>query len=77
MTVKEKKTSVELAVLLMSELRKHPECDHVIDVAITRPLQEATHHPNWDAAWTVNGNEIVCRRAFQIARKLQGQFDLA
>ena len=72
MAGKQKKSQSELIALLMQELRKHPECDHVISVAIIRPVQQ-----NWDAAWTVSGNEVVCSRAFEIARALQEQFDLA
>jgi len=68
---KEKKSKDELIALLMQEIRKHSECDHVISVAIIKPL-----HQSWDAAWTVNGNEVVCSRAFDIARALQAQFDL-
>jgi hypothetical protein len=36
---KEKKTEAELVDLLMAEIRNCPECEHVIDVAIIRPVQ--------------------------------------
>ncbi len=72
MPIKEKKSSTELEALLMKELRKNPECNHVISVAIIRPLEKS-----WDAQWTVEGNEVVCPRAFKIARALQAKFDLA
>jgi hypothetical protein len=69
---KEKKTESELIKLLMTEVGKIPECENVISVAIIRPLGQ-----NWDAAWKVDGNEVVCRRAFEIARELQDKFDVA
>jgi hypothetical protein len=69
---KEKITESELVKLLMAEVGKIPDCDHIISVAIIRPLGQ-----NWDAAWKTEGNEIACRRAFAIARELQEKFDLA
>ena len=77
MPAKETKTRAELINLLMQELRKHPECAHVVNVAITRPAQRAPHHPNWDATWTVYRNQVVCPAAFRIASELQAQFNLA
>jgi hypothetical protein len=72
---KEKKTQAELIALLMRALRKHPECDHVVRVAITQPVRSAPHH--WDVAWTVSGNQILCPVALRIASELQAKFDLA
>ena len=72
MAYKEKKTREQLTELLTAEIRKHPECNHVISVAITRPLTQ-----DWDTAFTVDGNEIVCLIAFAIARDLQTKYDLA
>jgi hypothetical protein len=72
MASREKKSEGELIELLMAAVGKIPECDNVISVAIIRPLGQ-----NWEAAWKVDGNEIVCRRAFEIARELQGKFDVA
>jgi hypothetical protein len=69
---KEKITEAALVKLLMTEVGKIPECDDVISVAIIRPLSQ-----NWEAAWKTEGNEVVCRRAFQIARELQDKFDVA
>ena len=70
MVGKEKKSEAELVALLMQQLREHPECDHVISVAITTPTEK-----DWDAAWTVSGNEVVCPRAFTIAATLRAKFD--
>jgi hypothetical protein len=72
MATKEKKTENELTAMLMAEIGKIPECDHIISVAIIRPLGQ-----NWEAAWKTEGNEIACRRAFEIARELQDKFDVA
>ena len=77
MPAKEKKTHAELIALLMAELRKHAECDHIVRVAITQPVRSAPHHPNWDVAWTVGGNQILCPAALRIASELQAKFDLA
>ena len=74
---KEKKTQDDLIALLMGELRKHPECDSVVRVTIIQPVQSAPHHPNWDVAWTVGGNQILCPAALRIASELQAKFDLA
>jgi hypothetical protein len=74
---KEKKTQDDLFSLLMGELRKNPECDSVVRVVITLPVRNAPHHPNWDVAWTVSGNEILCPAALRIASELQAKFDLA
>ena len=69
---KEKITESELIKLLLAEVGKIPACDHILGVAIIRPLGQ-----NWDAAWKTEGNEIACRRAFAIARELQDKFDVA
>ena len=77
MPAKEKKTRADLLALLMGELRKHPECDHVVRAAITQPVQHTPDHPNWDVAWSVSGNQILCPAALRIASELQAKFDLA
>ena len=77
MSAKEKKTHFDLITLLMMELRQHNECDHVVRITITRPVQSAPHLPNWDVAWTVRGNQILCPAALRIASELQAKFDLA
>ena len=76
MAPKEKKTESQLADLVIAAIRQHPECDHIVSVAIIRPVQQAPHHPNWDAAWTISGNMTPPGVAFEIARQLQAQFDL-
>jgi hypothetical protein len=72
MTTKETKTESELELILMEEIRRHPECNHVTGVAITRPTDR-----NWDAAWVCSGPRLAPSIADEIARKLQAQFDLS
>ena len=55
--------------MIMQELRKYPECNHVTSVGITRPLQRAPHDPNWAPAFTCNGPKIAPPIAFEIATK--------
>ena len=77
MAAKEKKSRAELEALVLEEVRQHPECDHIIGIAIAQPPQTAPHHPNWDVAFTISGNQIPPPIAFEIAAKLKSQFDLA
>lgn len=77
MVTKEKKTADELAALIMGEIRKYPECNHILNVTITRPVQRAPHQPNWDVAFVVHGNVIAPEFAYRIAREVQSHFDLA
>jgi hypothetical protein len=69
--IKQKKTESELVALLLEGIRDHPECDHIIRVAIVRPNTQ-----NWVAAWLVEDNEIPCRCALAVASELQAKFDL-
>jgi hypothetical protein len=70
------KTTQELTTLIMTEIRKHPECNNITSVGITRPLQQAPHHPNWAPAWTMNGPKLAPPIAQEIARRFQNEFDL-
>jgi hypothetical protein len=72
MNTKQTRTEAELKVLLMDEVRRYPECDHITSVAITRPPDH-----NWDVAWGCNGPKAAPAIAYEIARRLAGQFDLA
>jgi hypothetical protein len=69
--IKAKKTATELAVLIMREIRVHPEWDDIIGVEITRPAQQ-----NWDVAFTVHRNAVPPEAVYTIVRQLQAQFDL-
>ena len=68
---KEKITTAELSNLIMRELRKHSECDHVTSVGFTRPVQA-----NWAAAFSCDGPRIAPAIAFEIERRFQNQYDL-
>jgi hypothetical protein len=77
MSLKQKKSAGELEELILEAVRQHQECNHIVGVAIIRPFQMASHHPNWDAAFTIACNEITPQVAFEIATKLKSKFDLA
>jgi hypothetical protein len=40
--VREKKSESELKVIVMAEIRKHPEWTDVVHVAITRPIRASS-----------------------------------
>jgi hypothetical protein len=67
--------TARLSDLLMKELRKHSECDHVKSVGFTRPSQSAPY-PNWASAFTCEGPKIAPPIAWAISRRFQEQYDL-
>ena len=69
-------STAELAALIMSEIRKHPECSHVASVGFTKPQKIVPHQANWEPAWTCNGSKIAPLIAFEIGRTFQNQYDL-
>lgn len=75
--MKTKKTTTELTAMIMQEVRKHPAWNDILDVAITRPVQTAPHHPNWNAAFTMDGPRVAPEAAFRMIGDLQNKFDLA
>ena len=79
-TTKETKPQNALMRVLMSEIRKYPECpecDNVISVAV-RQNRRASYHCNWYAEWIViDGGQLKCPHALEITKQLQAQFDLA
>jgi hypothetical protein len=76
MASKPKKSTTELSALITDEIRKHPECDNITGVGFTRPLQRTPHEPNWAPAWTANSPKLAPLIAYEVAWKLQNQFDL-
>jgi len=70
------KTAAELADMIMRELRNHPECRNIEKVVITPTKREAAHHRNWNAAWVMGDEKTAAPVAWQIATKLQNEFDL-
>jgi len=77
MKPKQKKTAVELKALLMAEVRKHPECSHIMGVAITRLMQSAPHQPGWAPNWLCGGSKSAPPIADEIGRTFQSEFDFA
>ena len=75
MASKEKKSAIELRALIMDEVRKHPDWDDIVDVAIIQSIRSAPHHPNWDGAFTMAGQRIAPERAFRFVTELKGKFD--
>ena len=43
----------------------------------TKRTQAAPHHPNWDAAFTMQGPRVAPEGAFRLITNLQNVFDLA
>jgi hypothetical protein len=76
MATKEKKSASELTFLIMGEVKKHPDWNDIMSVAITRPVQSAAHHPNWDAAFTMDGQRVAPEEAFGFVNELQRKYDL-
>lgn len=79
-TTKETRPQVALVRVLLSEIRKYPECPeckNVISVAV-RQNRRALYHSNWYAEWIVtDGSQLKCPHALEITKQLQAQFDLA
>jgi len=80
MTTKEMKPRIELMQILLSEIRKYPECsecDQVISVAI-RQNRRASSDCNWYPEWIVSdGSRPKCSHALEITKQLQAQYQLA
>jgi hypothetical protein len=73
---KERKTAIELAAMVMNELRDRAEYSRILHVAIVRRFEPRLHNPNWDATFTVAGGLIPPESAVRVARELQSRFDL-
>jgi hypothetical protein len=68
MSTKQTRTESELKLILMEEIREHPECSHITSVAITRPTDR-----NWDVAWGCVGPKAAPPIAYEIARAITGR----
>lgn len=73
---KQEITTDELRSLIMAEIRRRPECNHIADVAILRPPQLEPHHPNWQPSWTRHGFASAPAIAWEVARELQARFNV-
>jgi hypothetical protein len=76
LNAKKRITTAELALLIMREIRKHPECAHVMSVGFTRPPQRASGDPNWAPSWSMDGPKYRPGITEQIGRDFQNRFDL-
>ena len=74
---KERKSRQELENIVMQEVRKIPDTDDIMGVTVTPRMQTALHHPNWDPAFTMDGNRIPPEPVLRMARELATKFDLA
>jgi hypothetical protein len=75
--MKEKKTESELEAMIMQEVQKHPDWSGIEGVSITRPVQTASHHANWDVGFVMDGPRTAPPAAWQFTRELAAKFDLA
>jgi hypothetical protein len=75
MRARQKKSASELRTMVMQEVRQRGGCDGIMEIAIYRPVQGSEHHPNWDAAFTMNGYTVAPEAAFRLIGHLQSQFE--
>jgi hypothetical protein len=66
----------KLEKLLMEEIRRHRECDHVAGVAFLRPVRESPDHPNWVPSFVCDRPQSTPSLAFEIARRFQDEYEL-
>ena len=72
MADKERRSEAELTAMLMHEFRKHPKCNHITGIAITRRAKGA-----WDVAFVRDDATITCSEALEIVAEFQRKYDLA
>jgi hypothetical protein len=75
--MKEKKTALELEAMILQEVRKHQDWSRVEGIVITPIVRTSPDHPNWSAAFVMDGPATAPGAAFQFARELSNRFDLA
>jgi len=75
MSARQKKSASELRLMVMQEVRHRRDCNGIMEIAIYRPVQSSEHHPNWDAAFTMNGYTGAPEAAFRLVGQLQSQFE--
>jgi hypothetical protein len=75
MSAKEKKSASELRTIVIHQVRQCLDLNDIINVAIYRPAESGNHSPNWDAAFTTNGQGVPPEPAFHFVRQLQSQFE--
>lgn len=76
MSRREWRSTCQLSELIMTEVRRHPECANIERIAIFQPPRLAQQHPNWTYAWVRKGQGSALF-AGEIVRHFQAQFDAA
>lgn len=74
---KEPRNADELKSMLLTELRKRPDCNHVLDAHVVKAYPQVSSLPNWRAQFTCSGSRSTPVVAFQIVSRLQILYDLA
>lgn len=86
MTDRERKTALELELMLMEKIRERDELDEIQGVAIRRIERRDLLSANWDGVFQLIGFDSEGRAipvpiphplAYQILGDLQSRFDLA
>lgn len=77
MIEKQTRNEADLTAIVMQELRNDPECANTSSIVILRQEGLAPHLPNWNFAFGRKGRTVAPEKCYQIARKIQNQFDLA
>ena len=72
MEKKEVMSESAMKALLMKRVRQLPDCDNVIDVAITRPAES-----NWDAGWVHEGHRVAGPEAWKLVAEMRRKFDVS
>jgi len=76
MTTRPTKTADELNEMIRKEIRKHPECNRIEGVRVLRKVT-CIRSPNWEPMWIGKDARTPPAIAWDIARKIQSQFDLS
>jgi hypothetical protein len=69
MKTKPSKSAPELAAIR--------SCASIQSVVVTPAPRAVSHHPNWNAAFVTSGAELAPQIAFQTAREIAAEYDLA
>ena len=74
---KAKKTRQELAEMIMELIEQRPEWNDIVGVAIVERLRTASHLPNWDAAFTMDGPRVAPDGVFLLVNELRDKYELS
>jgi hypothetical protein len=74
---KKRKTRQELIQMIMEQIRQRPEWNDIVGAAILERDRTASHLPNWDAAFTVNGPRVAPEGAFILVNELRNKYELS